>query len=216
MKKSNFYRINSRSEKCFSPERVKEKFLCHQFSHLYHTFILIFISLVFSKHKCNHFWEKCINTQFSAFEKYGSHVSILTLCPWNNSQKDYKLLVYLKTDIFPKYKLFVFSLSKLHRGLMKMPGVGHKKKYSKNYLQLFSNAWLIRLGNQIKISLLLKTQWKQHHILYVKIVYKHIMTPERFTLKGERWGSLIKEKMYWSSRDVPCLVKSSTDTFIQR
>ncbi len=37
----------------------------------------------------------------------------------------------------------------------------------------FFNAGFIRLVAQIKISLLLKVQWKQHHLLYVKIVYKH-------------------------------------------
>jgi hypothetical protein len=38
------------------------------------------------------------------------------------------------------------------------------------------NIVFIRLASQINITFFLKIQWKQHHILYVKIVYKHNMT----------------------------------------
>jgi hypothetical protein len=40
----------------------------------------------------------------------------------------------------------------------------------------FFNAGLIRLFARIDITLLLNVQWKQHHISYVKIVYKYNMT----------------------------------------
>ncbi len=39
----------------------------------------------------------------------------------------------------------------------------------------FFNSVLIRFVGQIKITLLLKIPWKQHHISYVKIVYKQNM-----------------------------------------
>ncbi len=60
------------------------------------------------------------------------------------------------------------------------------------YLHIF-NTVLIRLVSWIKITLLLKIQWKQHHILYIKIVYKHNMTPRKFTLKGGGLQGLITE-----------------------
>ncbi len=45
-----------------------------------------------------------------------------------------------------------------------------------NFLILdYFNAVLIGLFSQIRITLLLKIQCEQHHILYVKIVYKHNM-----------------------------------------
>jgi hypothetical protein len=69
----------------------------------------------------------------------------------------------------------------------------------------FFEARLIRLVGRIKITLLLKIQLKQHHILYVKIVYKHT---DRSTVKEEGHGSLIKEK---STKDAPSLVKNLTD-----
>ena len=40
----------------------------------------------------------------------------------------------------------------------------------------YFNAGLIRLLGRIKISLLLKIQWKMYEMLYEKIVYKHNMT----------------------------------------
>jgi hypothetical protein len=40
-----------------------------------------------------------------------------------------------------------------------------------NILSKVFDVVLIRHVSQIKITLLLKIQWKQHHILYIKIVY---------------------------------------------
>jgi hypothetical protein len=37
-------------------------------------------------------------------------------------------------------------------------------------------------------------QWKQHRILYVKIVYKHNMTQGNFHIRGRGAGSLIKKR----------------------
>ncbi len=37
----------------------------------------------------------------------------------------------------------------------------------------FFNFLLVRLVSYIKITLLRKIQWKQRHILYIKVVYKH-------------------------------------------
>ncbi len=49
------------------------------------------------------------------------------------------------------------------------------KIYINCYIIIHFNAAIIWLVSQIKITLLLKIQWKQNHILYVKIVYKHNM-----------------------------------------
>ncbi len=54
---------------------------------------------------------------------------------------------------------------------------------------------LIRLVAQIEITLLLKIQWKQHHILYVKIVYKQNMTLSKSTLKGGGVREEIKDRL---------------------
>ncbi len=40
---------------------------------------------------------------------------------------------------------------------------------------LFFNAVLTKLVAPIEITLLLKVQWKQHHTLHVKVVYKQNM-----------------------------------------
>jgi hypothetical protein len=47
--------------------------------------------------------------------------------------------------------------------------------FAKSWIQQRLIAVLIRLVSQIKVTLLLKIQWKQRHILYVKIVYKQNM-----------------------------------------
>ncbi len=57
------------------------------------------------------------------------------------------------------------------------------------------NAVLIRIVCQIKITLLLKIQRKQHHILYVKIVYIHTLydTLKVHAQKGDGAG-IIKDR----------------------
>jgi hypothetical protein len=45
----------------------------------------------------------------------------------------------------------------------------------------------------VELRLLLKVKWKQHHILYKKIVYKLILHAEGLKLEEEEKGSLIKE-----------------------
>jgi hypothetical protein len=57
----------------------------------------------------------------------------------------------------------------------------------RTYRRLVSfNAVLISLVARIEITLLLKIQWKQHHILYVRIVYKHKMTRSKFYAQRRR------------------------------
>jgi hypothetical protein len=55
------------------------------------------------------------------------------------------------------------------------------------------NTVLIRLVAWIKSSLLVKIQWKQHHILYVQIVYKKFYdTLKSPRPEGEGRGSRLK------------------------
>jgi hypothetical protein len=58
------------------------------------------------------------------------------------------------------------------------------------------NAGLIRLVSQNKKKLLLKIQRKQHHILYIEIVYKHytIGKKKKIHAQREKQGILIKER----------------------
>ncbi len=56
------------------------------------------------------------------------------------------------------------------------------------------NTGLIRLFSLIEISLLLKIQWKCHHILYIKIVYKQSMRCKKSTLKGREAHVVIKDR----------------------
>jgi hypothetical protein len=51
-----------------------------------------------------------------------------------------------------------------------------RKKFNVSIITVIFNAALIRVVSLIKITLLLKKQWKQHRILYLKIVSKHNMT----------------------------------------
>jgi hypothetical protein len=43
----------------------------------------------------------------------------------------------------------------------------------------------MRLFGQMKISLLLKMEWKQHHILNIKIVYKYTQKYAHSEERGE-------------------------------
>jgi hypothetical protein len=56
------------------------------------------------------------------------------------------------------------------------------------------NTGLIRLFSLSEISLLLKIQWKHHHILYVKIAYKHSVRCRKSTLKGREAYVLVKDR----------------------
>jgi hypothetical protein len=56
------------------------------------------------------------------------------------------------------------------------------------------NTGLIRLVGRIKIILLLKIQLKHHHILYVKIAYKHSVRCRKSTLKVREAHVLIKDR----------------------
>ncbi len=61
---------------------------------------------------------------------------------------------------------------------------------------MYFKAVLVRLVIRIKITLLLKTQWKLHNILYVKIVYKHnVMRYKVHSCKGEGRWSLMKDRV---------------------
>ncbi len=53
-------------------------------------------------------------------------------------------------------------------------------------MEPYFNAELIGLISQIKITLVLKIQLKQHHILNVRIVYKHNMTCKKANAQNGR------------------------------
>jgi hypothetical protein len=65
-----------------------------------------------------------------------------------------------------------------------------------------SNAVLIRLVDEIKLTLPLKIQWKQHHILNVYIFYKHNMIHKKVHARRGGMHVLIQEKFKTSTKAV--------------